>query len=141
LGFALAYLLYCKSVISPAAIKEQLKPLHSFLVAKWRFDELYDAVFVWPSKRVGGFIAGIDRNVFDNAIDGLAASAVKVAKSNRRFDEVVVDGAVRASGEIVSALARTFRVIQTGRARQYVLFVAVGLVLVVAGFFGVILPH
>ncbi len=141
LGFAVAYLLYCKAVISPAVIRDQLSSVYSFLVAKWHFDELYDIVFSWPAKRVGCFIAGIDREVFDRAIHGAANGAIRIAKSNRRFDEVVVDGAVRASGEIVSAVARLLRVVQTGRARQYVLFLAVGLVVLVSAFFGIILPN
>jgi len=141
LGFALAYLLYCKSVISPAVIRDQLSGLYAFLVAKWHFDELYDAIFVWPAKRVGRFIAGIDKHVFDRAIHGAADGAIRIATSNRRFDEIVVDGAVKATGEIVSALARTLRVVQTGRARQYVLFLAVGVVVLVSAFFGIILPN
>lgn len=141
LGFCVAFLLYCRPIVSPAVIRDQLRSVYSFLVAKWHFDELYDAIFVRPSRRVGRFITALDQRVLDGVIDGAAKTTLRLASSNRRFDELVVDGAVRASGDIVSAVARLFRVVQTGQTRQYVLFVAVGVVLVVSAFFGIILPN
>ena len=42
------------------------KPLYIFLLHKWYFDELYDQIFVKPSKKIGYFLwKKIDGNVID----------------------------------------------------------------------------
>ena len=55
------------------------KPLYIFLQKKWYFDELYDFIFVNPSKRTGKFLwKQIDGSVIDRfGPDGIS----KVIKS------------------------------------------------------------
>jgi len=56
LGFALAYFLYIRHPELPARIAARHKGLYEFLLNKWYFDELYDAIFVRPARALGRFL-------------------------------------------------------------------------------------
>jgi len=56
LSIPLAYYLFIKNKNLPTAIANVNKPLFQFLVNKWYFDELYEAIFVKPSKKLGLFL-------------------------------------------------------------------------------------
>ena len=56
LGFALAVYFYILRPDIPARVVAQNGALYRFLLNKWYFDELYDAVFVRPAKRLGHFL-------------------------------------------------------------------------------------
>ena len=60
----------------PAKLAEQLRPLYLFLLNKWYFDELYDAVLVRPALRLARVLwQGGDGTVIDGVPNGLAALA------------------------------------------------------------------
>jgi NADH-quinone oxidoreductase subunit L len=127
-GLILAFLLYGLRAINPADIARQLRGLHGFLVEKWQFDNLYDAVFVRPVLVVSRWFAAFDRNVIDGFLHTLSRVTIDVSQIDRRFDEGVVDGLVNVVGDGIFAAGRSLRVIQTGKLRQYVMFIAIGLV-------------
>ena len=56
-------------------------------------------------------------------------------KWDRVFDEKVVDRLVNLVGDVTFAVGRSLTVIQTGRLRQYVMFIAVGVVALFALLF------
>lgn len=56
LSIPLAYYLFLKSKNLPDQIANINKPLYNFLLNKWYFDELYDVLFVKPSKKLGLFL-------------------------------------------------------------------------------------
>jgi NADH-quinone oxidoreductase subunit L len=55
-GFALSYLYYIAAPWLPAATARSFRPLYLFLLNKWYFDELYDAIFVKPAMWLGRFL-------------------------------------------------------------------------------------
>jgi len=55
-GLALAYRNYIARPGAPAAFVALFPHLHRFLMHKWYFDELYDAIFVRPSFAIGRFL-------------------------------------------------------------------------------------
>lgn len=134
-GTFIAWLLYGTTMVNVAEIKRQLSGLHGFLANKWHFDELYDALFVYPAHVVGKFCAWIDKAVFDGIIHASAKAMVLVSKWDRLFDEAIVDGFVNLIGNSTFAVGRSLRVIQTGRLRQYVMFIVVGVVALFAILF------
>jgi NADH-quinone oxidoreductase subunit L len=134
-GTLIAWLLYGTTMVNVAEMKRQLAGLHGFLVNKWHFDELYDALFMKPSHVVGKFCTWIDRTVFDGIIHGSAKVMIAVSKWDRLFDESVVDGFVNLLGSSTFAVGRSLRVVQTGRLRQYVMFIVVGVVALFAILF------
>ncbi len=55
LSIPLAYYFFVKNKNFPTQVVNINKPLYEFLLNKWYFDELYDALFVNPSKKLGLF--------------------------------------------------------------------------------------
>ncbi len=131
LGVLLATLIYLwKDGLDPSELKKQLKPVHGFLWNKWYFDELYDWLFVKPTKVLSGWISWFDRNIIDSILHGLAATNKGASKIvDVVLDRTIVDGTVNtlASGTWDTGL--WLRKIQTGSLRQYVMFIAVGTIL------------
>ncbi len=56
LSIPLAYYLFLKNKNLPDQIANINKPLYNFLLNKWYFDELYNVLFVKPSKKLGLFL-------------------------------------------------------------------------------------
>ncbi len=74
IGFALAWLFYIKAPSLPDAMARAFRPLYLFLLNKWYFDELYDAIFVRPAMALGrAFWKKGDGAVIDGTIDGVAS--------------------------------------------------------------------
>ena len=115
-------------MLDPADIKRQLAGLHRFLREKWQFDTLYDVMFARPVHVVARWCATFDRVVLDGILHGASRLTIDVSQFDRKFDEGVVDGLVNFVGDVVFATGRSLRTVQTGRLRQYVMFIAVGVV-------------
>ncbi len=127
-GTAIAWLLYGTEKVNVAEIKRQLSGVHSFLANKWHFDDLYDALFMRPMHVAGKFCAWFDRTIFDGILHSAAKITVFVAQWDRKFDETVVDGLVNLVGNSTWSVGNSLRTVQTGRLRQYVMFIVVGVV-------------
>jgi NADH-quinone oxidoreductase subunit L len=85
-GIALAYLFYIARSDLPGRLASTFSGVYRFLLNKWYFDELYDALFVRPSFVIGrGLWKGGDGAVIDGVgPDGIAAATVGVAQAVRR---------------------------------------------------------
>ncbi|MEZ6133221.1 MAG: NADH-quinone oxidoreductase subunit L [Planctomycetaceae bacterium] len=134
-GAMLAYVLYGLNVVNLDQMKQQLSGVHGFLVNKWHFDELYDALFMNPAHKVAAFCAWIDKNIFDTILHGLAKVTVLISQWDRIFDEHVVDGFVNLIGDATRSVGSSLKVVQTGRLRQYVMFIVLGVVALFAVVF------
>ena len=76
-GLALAYLMYIRRPDLPAKLARQQAPLYNFLLNKWYFDELYNAIFIKPAMWVGRFLwKQGDTNTIDGGINGIAMGIV-----------------------------------------------------------------
>ena len=61
----------------PARLAENNRPLYLFLLNKWYFDEIYDAIFIRPAKALGGVLwRRGDGGVIDGTINGIALGIV-----------------------------------------------------------------
>ncbi|NKC31357.1 NADH-quinone oxidoreductase subunit L [Falsiroseomonas selenitidurans] len=106
-GIALAYLMYMFVPALPGKLAGAFPAVHRFLLNKWYFDELYDAIFVRPAMRIADALWKTgDARLIDGMPNGVAALAVDVA-----------DGAVR---------------LQSGRVASYAFTMIIGLVLFVS---------
>ncbi len=56
LGFAVAWRFYIQRPDLPVELARQQAPLYHFLLNKWYFDELYEVIFVKPTKWLGRFL-------------------------------------------------------------------------------------
>jgi NADH-quinone oxidoreductase subunit L len=112
-GIALAYLVWVRRPGTSAAFQARFAPVHRFLVNKWYFDELLDALFVRPFAAVGRF-------------------------SRQTFERVVVDGViVGGTRGIVSASSAAVRLVQTGYLRAYAALLIIGVTAVSLYFLAV----
>lgn len=134
IGMLVAYMFYGGGGLNPADVRKQFAGLHTFLIEKWRFDEFYDIAFLRPAHIVARWCTAIDRIVFDGILHGLAKIAVNISSWDRRFDEQIVDGLVNLLADATYNSGFSLRVVQTGRLRQYVMFIVVGVVVI--GIFG-----
>ncbi|MCA3370036.1 MAG: NADH-quinone oxidoreductase subunit L [Roseomonas sp.] len=106
-GIALAYVMYMFVPHLPATLANALPGVHRFLLNKWYFDELYDAIFVRPARALARSFWKIgDVRIIDGVPNGLAAS--------------------------VAGAARQAVSLQTGRVASYAFTMIVGLVVLVS---------
>jgi NADH-quinone oxidoreductase subunit L len=87
LGFVLAWQMYIRNPSAPAKLAAMFYVLYDFLLHKWYFDELYDAIFVRPAFAIGRFLwhRG-DEGVIDRfGPDGVARAVVESAGAARKF--------------------------------------------------------
>jgi NADH-quinone oxidoreductase subunit L len=126
-GIFLAATLYWWGYLSPEDVRRQFAPIYTLLWNKYYFDELYDAIFVQPTLLVSRFIALIDKNWIDGLIDFLARAVIGFSYA---FDVVAdrgfVDGIANLTATWTYSLGTSLMAVQTGRIRQYVLFIVVG---------------
>jgi NADH-quinone oxidoreductase subunit L len=109
LGIALAYLLYMAMPTVPARLATSFRGIYLFVLNKWYFDELYDAVFVRPFRRLARVLWKTgDAQIIDGMPNGAAALSVGVAR-----------GAVR---------------LQSGKVASYAFTMIIGLVVFVSIF-------
>jgi NADH-quinone oxidoreductase subunit L len=102
LGIGLAWWVYVRQPGTAARVRERYAWLHRFLVNKWYFDELYEAMFVRPVATIGAFSRRVIETEFvQGTIVGGATGIVRVGTS----------------------LARS---IQTGYLRAYALLLLLG---------------
>ncbi len=77
LGFVVAYWFYIVNTTLPARLAANQRPLYLFLLNKWYFDEIYDAVFVKPTVALGRFLwKRGDGNTIDGFLNGVAMGVV-----------------------------------------------------------------
>ena len=74
-GIALAYLCYMFVPSIPASFTSMFGGLYRFVLNKWYFDELYDAIFVRPCMCLARLFWDVDAKVVDGMPNGVAALA------------------------------------------------------------------
>ena len=82
-----AYYLFLKNKDLTNRITNVNKPLYEFLINKWYFDELYDFIFVRPSKKLGLFLwKFFDVKMIDGlGPDGISAIIKKFSLKANKF--------------------------------------------------------
>ena len=106
LGILVAYLTYITGTISATGLANRFRGLYDFLYDKWRFDELYDVLFVRP-------------------LEGLATFFWRV------IDVGIIDATVNGIATGIGATSQKLRHVQTGLLSNYALAIALGMVLLV----------
>ncbi len=109
LGIALAYIMYVAVPTLPAGIAARFAPIYRFLLNKWYFDELYDAVLVRP------FFA-------------LARLLWQVG------DVTIIDGVPNSIAHIAEDSAEQAVKLQTGSIAVYAFSMLIGVVLLITIF-------
>ena len=138
IGMGMAYLMYVQQTISPNDIRRQFPAVYDFLVDKWRFDGLYDVMFVRPVHIVSAWCVDFDKKVLDAILHSSAKVTLIVSKWDRLFDETMVDGLVNLVGTVTFSVGSSLKAVQTGRLRQYIMWIGVGVVVLFGALFSAI---
>jgi len=87
MSIPIAYYLFVKNKSLPEQIVSINKPLYEFLINKWYFDELYNLIFVIPSKKIGLFLWKIfDIKIIDGfGPDGISSLIKKCSLKANKF--------------------------------------------------------
>jgi NADH-quinone oxidoreductase subunit L len=82
-GFVIAWHFYVRRPDIPVELARQHEVLYKFLLNKWYFDEIYDAIFVRPTKRLGLLLwKGGDGWLIDGfGPDGVSARVLDVTRN------------------------------------------------------------
>jgi NADH-quinone oxidoreductase subunit L len=102
--FIIALPLYTRRYGATEVFKRQFKPLYNLSFNKWYFDEIYHTLIVIP---------------------GVGFSYL----CWRIFDLKVIDGLVNGVAWVLGGLGHALRPLQTGYARNYMLYLVLGVVL------------
>jgi len=87
LGIALAYVFYISRPSLPGKVMAAFPSIYRFLLNKWYFDELYDAMFVEPAKKIGLWLwKVIDTRIIDDlGPNGFAFVSLRLGKYASRL--------------------------------------------------------
>jgi NADH-quinone oxidoreductase subunit L len=107
-----------------------LGPVFTLLKNKYYVDELYRAVIIRPTVWLANLSFRFDKGVIDYLVNLAGRITRVVADASRVFDEKVVDATlVEGAGEVTNGFGGWLRKTQTGRVQNYVLVVAVTVLL------------
>ena len=77
IGFVMAMWFYIWNPEMPKRWADAQRPLYLFLLNKWYFDEIYDAIFVRLARALGRFLwKRGDENIIDGTINGVAMGII-----------------------------------------------------------------
>ncbi|MBM4053807.1 MAG: NADH-quinone oxidoreductase subunit L [Planctomycetes bacterium] len=104
-GIWLAYQMYVKRQELPKKLAERFALPYKVLLNKYYVDEIYDAVFVNPIKKI----------------------SVQLWK---RVDAMMIDGSVNGVARFFTGTSNVFRLLQTGYVRNYAFYIVVGCIFI-----------
>ncbi len=130
-GITLAMAMYVFGILKPTEVRRKFARTYRFLINKWWFDELYDWLFIRPTHWIARLIAGFDRNWIDWLIDSIAVWTTRFARFWAWLaDKMTIDALVDGVAHWTYRVGLSLRAVQTGSLRQYVLFLAIGVIAV-----------
>lgn len=106
-GIFLAYIMYIKNPALPGKFVSSFTGLWRAVFNKWYVDEIYDALVVNPTKKLGTFCW-------------------------KGFDVRVVDGVVNGIGKLINAFSNVLRYTQSGFSHNYAMSMTLGVVVILA---------
>jgi NADH:ubiquinone oxidoreductase subunit 5 (subunit L)/multisubunit Na+/H+ antiporter MnhA subunit len=129
LGIGGAVLFYSRwRVFNAEPFAQKFSLLYNLFVNKWYFDKIYHAIFVKPTMSLAYNIAKFDRTVVDGLVNGVAKMTLSLSRIGSLFDKAVIDGMVNSLAQTVFNTGVKGRQFQSGRLRQYLAVLAVGVV-------------
>jgi len=137
-GLTLGWLVYGTRPITrpeePDPLERPLGRLYVILRNKYYFDELYAATVVRFALWLAGFLFNLDQRwVVDPLVNRVGQFGRELAQGLRSLvDEPIIDGLVNAVGSVTSALGAFLRLIQTGRAQNYLVVMLITVLVLLA---------
>ena len=101
------------------------------LLNKYYVDELYDALFVEPTKRLGRKWDWFDRTVIDGIVRGVGRSVDALGAGVTWVEKYVIYAGLNVIGYGNHLAARAWRKLQSGMVHHYAAIIVAGLFLIV----------
>ena len=122
IGVLFAFVTYYWRKINADAAASALGPVYRFLLNKWYFDEIYQAVIVNGTLALSRILRWFDSNIVDGLVNGTGWVTRGISSVSGMFDTYVVDGIVNLTGYLSGVGGLALRKFQTGRVQSYVIF-------------------
>ena len=126
LGILVAFATYHWKKINADAVAGSMSGVHRFILNKWYFDELYNAIVVGGTLAFTGVLKWFDEVIIDGIVNGTGAVTKVGSYISGKFDEIVIDGFVNATAYVSGLTGLVLRKIQTGKVQTYVVFAVFG---------------
>jgi len=132
-GIFTAAAVYHWQWVPSESLRRAAGPLYTLLVRKYYWDEFYQWTVVRPLMWMARRLRTFDVYVIDGAVNAVGMIFVWLARFYRIFDLYVVDGAVNLVGWVTKAVGGVLRYAQTGAPQNYLLAIALGVILLIVG--------
>ncbi len=129
LGWGLAHYLYSLSPGTADRWAAQFFGAYRTLLNKYYVDELYDFLFVEPTKRLGEALDWFDRTVIDGVVRGVGRLADWGSAASTWFEKYVIYAGLNIIGYGNHLAAREGRKLQSGMVHHYAAIIIAGLFL------------
>ena len=139
-GGVLGYLIYVSGKVKPTSIVGQSGParvLYNFLWNRWYINPAYYRVFVYGTISTAAALwSTLEIGFFDKISGAVALFSVGLSRGGQGVDVNVVDGAINGIAVTGRRVSSTLRKLQTGIPQDYVTVFALGLLaLIIAVLF------
>ena len=136
-GIGLGLLFYVKDTRLPDLWAGKLRPLYEASYNKYWVDEFYGWAITRRTMDLARAVFAFDSRVVDGGVNGSAWLTRWWSRITGGFDKYVVDGLVNTiAAFVIRLVSPLIRAAQTGFVANYALMMVLGLVIVVAMFFG-----
>ena len=129
LGWGFAHYFYSVNVSAPDRLAAKFQAAYRILLNKYYVDELYDLLWVEPTKKLGFLFDWFDRNVIDGLVHGVARLADLAAAGSTWAEKYIIYGGLNVIGYGNHLAARQWRQLQSGMVHHYVAVIVAGLFL------------
>jgi NADH-quinone oxidoreductase subunit L len=126
-GFAIAIAIYRNGLATGEKLAKALRPVHTLLVHKFYFDEIYGTFLVGGLLVIKSVAYAFDKYIVDGLVNLSAAITERLSRfSGNVLDARGVDGLVNGVGKLALEMGEVVRSPQDGRIRNYILFAVCG---------------
>jgi NADH-quinone oxidoreductase subunit L len=129
LGWGLAHYLYSISPGTADRWAENFSGVYRTLLNKYYVDELFDVLFVEPTKRLGEALDWFDRTVVDGIVRGVGRLADWGSAGSTWVEKHVIYAGLNIIGYGNHLAAREGRKLQSGMVHHYAAIIVAGLFL------------
>ncbi|MCE9536221.1 MAG: NADH-quinone oxidoreductase subunit L, partial [Nitrospirae bacterium] len=114
---------------APERLAAKFQAVYTTLLNKYYVDELYDLVWVEPTKKLGQLLDWFDRTVIDGFVRGVAQMAELGAAGSTWMEKYMVYAGLNVIGYGNHLIARQWRQLQSGMVHHYAAIIVAGLFL------------
>jgi len=129
LGWGLAHYLYSMNTTAPDRWAAKAQGVYNTLLNKYYVDEAFDFLFVEPLKRLGQLLDWFDRVIVDGIVRAIGQMTELGAAGSTWAEKHLIYGGLNTIGYGNHLLAKQWRQLQSGMVHHYAAIIVAGLFL------------